>query len=185
MLKELGEISIAEFLKEPGYGYIIRQNDLHKGSFNMGGFLTEIGFQLCYDLPLPGMEETLELVTKFGYSFSPFENAWTNRGIAFDNIQSGAFLRIGAGISLPDRNYFYRDASLGIHFFYGNHFTQPKEFNEHLQTAGYNQFTGNTSNFGIKIMGANRGRLYGLDFFNLAHHGIAKENYTHTLNLSL
>jgi hypothetical protein len=182
MLKEMGEISMPEFLNEPGYGYILRQNDLQKGSFNLGGFLTEIGFQLGYDLPLPGREESLELIAKFGYAFSPFENTWNNKGIAFDNVQSGAFLRIGAGISLPEINYFYRDASLGVHFFYGNHFTQPHGFNDNLRAAGYHPFTKNPSNFGIKILGENRGNLYGVDFFNLAHTGVAKENFTHTLN---
>ncbi|MEX2593249.1 MAG: hypothetical protein WD426_10770 [Anditalea sp.] len=182
MLKELGESSFPEFLNEPGHGYILRQNDLHKGTYNLGGFLTEIGFQLGYDLPLPGVEETLELVTKFGYSFSPFENLWNNKGMAFDNIQSGAFLRIGAGISLPDQNYFYRDASLGVHFFYGGHFTQPNQLNGHLQAAGYHQFIKNPKNFGIKIMGENRGKSYGLDIYNVAQNGSAKENYTHTLN---
>lgn len=182
MLKNVEGTSFSDFLNNPSHGFIIRQNDLHKGTLNMGGFLTEIGFQLGYDLPIPGMEEKVELVTKFGYSFSPFEDAWNNKGIAFDNIQSGAFLRLGAGFSLPDQNYFYRDASLGVHFFYGNHLTRANNLNSYLKAAGYQQISKNPTNFGLKITGENRGRLYGLDFYNLSNKGDATENHNHTLN---
>lgn len=182
MLKEMGNQSFPEFLDNPGHGFIIRQNDIHKGSWNMGGFLTEIGFQLGYDFSFLGREETVEIVSKFGYSFSPFENAWNNKGIAFDNIQSGAFLRIGAGISLQDQNYFYRDAALGIHFFYGKHLSKPTQLNSYLEAAGFNPLSEISNNFGIKIIGDNRGRLYGLDFYNLTQYGRANENYDQTLN---
>ncbi len=182
MLREEEGRSIGEFLGNPAQGFIIRQNDLHKGTLNMGGFLTEIGFQLSYDIPLPGAEETLEFVTKFGYSFSPFENAWNNNGIAFDNILSGAFFRMGAGISLPEKNFFYRDASLAAHFFYGLHFSKPHQLNEQLSAHGLNELNSNSPNFGLKIIGANRGRLYGLDFYNLSKNGTANEEFDHTLN---
>ena len=182
MLREAEEVSLAGFLNAPEQGFIIRQNDLHKGTLNMGGFLTEIGFQLGYDIPLPGGEETMEFVTKFGYSFSPFEDAWNNKGIAFDNIQSGAFFRMGAGISLPDKNFFYRDASLAAHFFYGVHFSKPDPLNAQLNAHGYAELTSNPTNFGLKIIGENRGRLYGFDFYNLSQHGRASEEFTHALN---
>lgn len=182
MLRDVEGISLPEFLENPRHGFIVRQNDLHRGTLNMGGFLTEIGFQLAYDLYLPGMEETVELVSKFGYSFSPFENAWNNNGMSFENIQSGAFFRFGAGISLPEDNFFYRDATLGVQFFYGMHLTRAAGLNTHLKDWGYSQLPNNPTNFGLKILGENRGRLYGLDFFNLASKGKANENFTHTLN---
>lgn len=182
MLKNVDELTLPQFLDNPRHGFIIRQNDLHKGTLNMGGFLTEIGFQLGYDLALPGMEEAVEFVGKFGYSFSPFENAWNNKGIAFDNIQSGAFLRVGAGITLPEENFFYRDATLTAHFFYGNHFTKPRELNSVLQAHGYKPLSTSPTNFGLKILGDNRGRHYGLDVYNLSQSGRANEEFTHTLN---
>lgn len=182
MLREEEYGSLSEFLNDPEQGFIIKQNDLHKGTLNMGGFLTEIGFQLSYDIPLPWGEETMEFVSKFGYSFSPFEDAWNNKGITFDNIQSGAFLRMGAGISLPDKNFFYRDASLAAHFFYGMHFPKPALLNARLNAHGYNGLTSNPTNFGLKIIGENRGRLYALDLYNLSQKGRASEEFTHTLN---
>ena len=182
MLKEVDDRPISEFLDHPQQGFIIRQRNLHKGSQYMGGFLTEIGFQLSKDLPIPGKEEAVELVAKFGYSFTPFENSWNNKGVSFDNTQSGAFLRIGAGIALPERNYFYRDATLRAQFFYGRHFTKPQELNNSLQAAGYTPFSGQASNMGLKITGENRGMLYGIDFYNLSQKGRAKDNYLHTLN---
>ena len=182
MLKDRGGLSMPEFLEDPRQGFIIRQNDLHKGTLNMGGFLTEIGFQVSYDIFLAGGEETVELVSKFGYSFSPFEDAWNNKGLAFDNIQSGAFFKLGAGISLPDRNYFYRDAALAVNIFYGLHLTRPNQLNTQLVTAGYRPFSGHPSNVGITILGENRGRHYGLDFYNLSQKGKATDDYNHTLN---
>lgn len=182
MMKSRDHSSLSSFLDSPGQGFIIRQNDLHKGTLNMGGFLTEIGFQLSYNMNLPGMEESLELVSRVGYSFSPFENSWNNRGMAFDNIQSGAFLLLGAGIALPEGNFFYRDGSLSAHVFYGSHFTKPHRLNAVLKEKGFQPFSKLPGNFGLKVLGENRGRLYGLDAYNLAQKGRANETYTHTLN---
>src|SRR5690606_19856497 len=182
MLKDVGETSLSQFLDNPAHGFIVRQNDIHKGTLNMGGFLTEIGFQLGYHLNIPGLEESLELTGKFGYSFSPFEDAWNNRGISFDNIQSGAFLRLGAGITLPQENFFYRDASIAAQFFYGTHFTKPTALNGALQAQGYSDLSGYPSNAGLKIVGENRGRLYGVDLNNLSQKGRANEHFDHTLN---
>ena len=182
MLKDVGEQSFPQFLDNPAHGFIIRQNDIHKGTLNMGGFLTEIGFQLGYHLNIPGLEESLELIGKFGYSFSPFEDAWNNRGISFDNIQSGAFLRLGAGITLPEENFFYRDASISAQFFYGTHLTKPNALNNALQAQGYNDLSGYPTNMGLKIVGENRGRLYGVDLYNLSQKGKANEHFNHTLN---
>lgn len=182
MLKDVGDKSLSEFLDNPAHGFIIRQNDIHKGTLNMGGFLTEIGFQLGYHLNIPGWEESLELISKVGYSFSPFEDAWNNRGMSFDNIQSGAFVRLGAGITLPQENFFYRDASLAAHFFYGSHFTKPNALNAALEAQGYRALAGRPSNMGLKILGENRGRLYGVDLYNLSQHGTASDRYSHSLN---
>lgn len=182
MLKDVSEIGLSQFLDNPAHGFIIRQNDIHKGTLNMGGFLTEIGFQLGYHLNIPGWEESLELIGKVGYSFSPFENAWNNRGMVFDNIQSGAFLRLGAGLTLPQENFFYRDASLTAHFFYGNHFTKPNALNAALEAHGYQALSSHPANMGLKILGENRGRLYGVDLYNLSQKGRANEQYSHTLN---
>lgn len=182
MLRENNHRSFPEFLQHPADGFIIRQKNIHMGSWHMGGFLTEIGFQLGYDFLFPGGEETVELVGKFGYSFSPFENAWNNKGIAFDNIQSGAFLRVGAGIALKDQNYFYRDATLGLHLIFGKHITNPSQLNAHFGGRGFNPLPKNPSNLGIKILGENRGRLYSVDVYNLALKERATENYRHTLN---
>lgn len=182
MLKDVSETSLPQFLDNPAHGFIIRQNDIHRGSLNMGGFLTEIGFQLGYHLNIPGLEESLELIGKVGYSFSPFEDAWNNRGMSFDNIQSGAFLRLGAGITLPQENFFYRDASIAAQFFYGTHFTKPNALNSALQAHGYNALTSHPTNVGLKIVGENRGALYGVDLYNLSQKGRANERFNHTLN---
>ncbi|HSJ69911.1 MAG TPA: hypothetical protein VK921_19685, partial [Anditalea sp.] len=115
-------------------------------------------------------------------SFSPFEDAWNRKGISFDNIQSGPFLRVGAGISLPDHNFFYKDASIGVHMLYGLHYTNPAQLNNFLETFGYNTFTGRPSNLGLKILGENRGLLYGIDLYNLAMSNNANNLKTHSLN---
>ena len=141
------------FLADPAKGFLLREKDIQRGTSNFGNFLTEIGFQLSYDFDLPGREEAVQIITKMGYSFSPFEGKWNMAGISFDNTQSGAFVRVGAGISLPDRNFFYKDATLGIHFIKAIHFTTPKEFNQQLIEAGFNPLEGSPSNFGLKILG--------------------------------
>ena len=110
MLRENPVNTLDGFLQSPEHGFILREGNLHKGTLNMSGFLTEIGFQMSYDLPIPGREEAFELLARFGYSFSPFEDSWKLNDISFSNIQSGAFIRLGVGISLPDHNYFYKDA---------------------------------------------------------------------------
>ncbi|WP_143961144.1 outer membrane protein [Litoribacter populi] len=182
MLQENQPGSMSGFLTDPERGYILRQNNIHKGSQKFGDLLTEIGFQVGYDIDLPVMEESIEVIAKFGYSFSPFENAWSRKGIAFDNAQSGPFLRLGAGISLPDYNYFYRDASLGVHLLYGLHFTRPDQLNGYLDSYGYQSFQGRPRNWGLKILGENRGTLYGIDIYNLANSGQANTERSHTLN---
>jgi len=182
MLQPEEPASLSDFFNNPEMGFILRQNDIHRGTQHLGGFLTEIGFQLGFDIDLPVMEESLEIIAKFGYSFSPFEDAWNKRGISFDNIQSGPFLRLGAGISLPDHNYFFRDASLGIHLLYGLHFTSPDQFNNFLDTFGLNVLTGRPSNWGMKILGANRSTLYGIDLYNLSMSNDANEIKTQSLN---
>ena len=182
MLNKEEPASLSAFFNNPESGFILRQNDIHRGTQYLGGFLTEIGFQLGYDFDLPRMEESLEIIAKFGYSFSPFEDAWNRKGIAFDNIQSGPFLRIGTGITLPDHNYFYRDASLGVHLLYGLHYTNPEQLNNFLGAFGLNTFTGRPSNWGLKILGDNRGILYGLDLYNLAMSNDADAQNTQSLN---
>jgi hypothetical protein len=182
MLQREEPASMSAFLQEPRQGFILRQNNIHKGSQHFGNFLTEIGFQVGYDVEVPGFEESLEFIAKFGYSFSPFENAWNRKGIAFDNAQSGPFLRLGVGVSLPDHNYFYRDASLGVHLLYGFHYTRPEQFNGYLDAYGFQPFTGRPSNWGLKILGENRGMLYGLDIYNLALSNDASESQSQSLN---
>ncbi len=171
-----------DFLTDPARGYILRKKNLHKGSQYFGGFLTEIGFQLGYDLSFPLYEESITLMSKFGYSFNPFEDSWVKQGISFDNIQSGAFLRIGAGISLPRSNYFYRDASLAVQVFHGLHFTKPTELNQQLEAHGWELFDGIPKNWGAKVLGENRGNLYGMDLYNLALSNKASNAYEQTLN---
>ncbi|GAB4107712.1 hypothetical protein GCM10028791_01590 [Echinicola sediminis] len=182
MLQDREEVSLGEFLEQPARGYILRRNDVTKGSQNLGGFLTEIGFELGYDLDILPREEVLSLMAKVGYSFNPFEESWKINNMNFDNLQSGAFVRLGAGISLPEGNYFYRDASLGFHVFYGQHFTKPNALNNLLEEKGYRKLSGTPYNIGLKILGENRGTLYGLDLFNLSMSGEANETYVHNLN---
>jgi hypothetical protein len=144
--------------------------------------LTEIGFQASYDFDLPGRKESLEILAKVGYSFSPFEGSWSMNGLAFDNAQSGAFVRVGAGISLPDRNFFYKDATIGISLMRGIHFASPDKFNAVLVENGYQPFEGKPSNWGLRILGETDGMLYGVDVFNLAMDGRASNSQTHSLN---
>ncbi|AWW32915.1 hypothetical protein DN752_23850 [Echinicola strongylocentroti] len=182
MLNDREGESMEEFLKAPAHGFILRQNDINKGSQFMGGFLTEIGFELGYDLGLLPSEEVITLIAKIGYSFNPFEESWTINGMTFDDLQSGAFVRLGAGLSLPEKNYFYRDASLGIHLITGIHFTKPNDLNQHLENNGYQQLDGIPKNIGIKLLGENRGFLYGIDLFNLNMEGEANQDYGHSLS---
>lgn len=182
MVKEETPERIQEFLSQPAQGFILRKNNIHKGTHYFGGFLTEIGFQFSYDMQVPNMEEAVELIGKFGYSFSPFENAWSRNGIAFDNIQSGPFLRMGLGISLPDRNVFYNDATMGLHFFYGKNMVNADPLNERLNAAGYRELPQSRGNIGLKIIGENGRKMYGIDIFNLSNKGRANEVYSHTLN---
>lgn len=170
------------FLLEPEEGFILRENDIHKGTQYFGDFLTEIGFQLSYDFDLPGRKEAIEILAKVGYSFSPFEGKWQMNGMAFDNTQSGAFLRLGAGISLPDRNFFYKDASIGISLFRGFHFRNPDILNAELEKFGYAPFDGKPANVGIRILGETDGLLYGVDVFNSALEGRATTTKNHSLN---
>lgn len=170
------------FLADPAKGFVLREKDIQRGTSDFGNFLTEIGFQLSYDFDLPGREEAVQIITKMGYSFSPFEGKWNMAGISFDNTQSGAFVRVGAGISLPDRNFFYKDATLGIHFIKAIHFTTPKEFNQQLVEAGYNPLEGSPSNFGLRILGETERLLYGAEVYNLAQSGSANDTHTQTLN---
>ncbi|MCH7414693.1 hypothetical protein MM213_14430 [Belliella sp. R4-6] len=182
MLKEGPEQNMNEFLQNPQQGFILRDGNIHKGSRYFSGLLTEIGFQTSYDIPIPGREEVLEVMAKFGYAFSPFENSWELNGMQFSSTQSGAFIRAGVGISLPDHNFFYKDASLGIHLLTGFHFTKANEFNQVLIENGYEPFDQRPNNWGLKILGESKGWLYGVDVYNLALKGSAKENQSHTLN---
>lgn len=175
-------IDLEDFLKNPKQGIILRKNDIQKGTSNFGDFLTEIGFQLSYDVNLPGRKEALMIIAKAGYSFSPFEGSWLLNGIAFDNAQSGAFLRLGAGISLPDRNFFYKDASIGVSLIRGIHFKGPEKLNRQLSENGYKPFEGKPSNWGLRILGETDGLLYGFDVFNLSLDGQARNSQDHSLN---
>ena len=170
------------FLPEPAEGFILRENDIQKGTQFFGDFLTEIGFQVSYDFDLPGRKEAIEVLAKVGYSFSPFEGKWQMNGIAFDNTQSGAFLRVGAGISLPDRNFFYKDASIGISFIRGIHFKKPDTFNNELIKFGYQPLDKTPSDWGLRILGETDGLLYGVDVFNSALKGSANNFQNHSLN---
>lgn len=170
------------FLLDPREGFILRENDIQKGTQYFGDFLTEIGFQLSYDFDLPGRKEALELLAKVGYSFSPFEGKWEMNGMAFGNTQSGAFLRIGAGISLPDRNFFYKDASVGISMYRGFHFNKPDVLNSELEKNGYTPFEGTPANIGVRILGETDGFLYGVDVFNSALKGKASNTQDQSLN---
>lgn len=182
MLRPDEPATFSQFMDNPRQGYILRDGNVQQSSLNMTGFLTEFGFQMAYDLPIPGRSEALELIAKFGYSFSPFEDSWKLNGISFSSIQSGAFLRIGAGISIPDYNYFYKDADIGVHLFGSMNFTSPTALNERLAEKGYNTFSGRPNNWGLKIMGYSKDWLYGMDLYNLGMSGQASEQLEHTLN---
>ncbi|GGF30541.1 hypothetical protein [Echinicola rosea] len=182
MLQEREGETLDQFLANPAHGFILRKNDINKGSQFMGGFLTEIGFEVGYDLNLLPSEEVVTMIAKVGYSFNPFEESWKINGINFDNLQSGAFVRLGAGISLPEKNYFYRDASLGLHLLYGAHFTRPNKLNSHLKENGFEPFEGIPKNLGLKILGENRGFLYGIDLYNLNMEGTADQDYDQSLS---
>lgn len=182
MLPQNQEKNLELFLLDPKEGFILRKNDIHKGTSRFGDFLTEIGFQASYDFDLPGRKESLEILAKVGYSFSPFEGSWSLNGIAFDNAQAGAFFRVGAGISLPDRNFFYKDATIGISLIRGVHFKSPEKFNSVLEDYGYQPLEGKPSNWGVRILGETDGLLYGVDVFNLAMKGRASNSQDHSLN---
>ena len=170
------------FLTDPRKGLILRKNDIQKGSSYFGNFLTEIGFQLSYDLPIPHRKEAWVLVAKAGYAFSPFEENWKLNGVSFDNAQAGAFFRVGTGISLPDRNFFYKDASLGISVLRGFHLSKPTQFNSYLEKNGYSPLEGRPSNLGLRILGETDGLLYGVDVYNLSMKGKASATQSHSLN---
>lgn len=182
MLPSAGKQNLETFLLNPKEGFILRENDIQKGTQYFGDFLTEIGFQLSYDFDLLGRKESLEILAKVGYSFSPFEGKWEMNGMAFDNTQAGAFLRIGAGISLPDRNFFYKDASVGISLIRALHFRKPDELNRELEKFGIQPLEGKPSNWGLRILGETDGLLYGLDVFNSSMEGSATNSQNQTLN---
>ncbi|MFD2203370.1 hypothetical protein [Shivajiella indica] len=182
MLKENESDNLDEFLQNPEHGFILRDGNIHKNSLNLSGFLTEFGFHMSYDVPIPGRDEALALIAKFGYSFSPLEDSWKLNGISFNTLQSGAFFKIGAGLTLPDYNYFYKDAALGAHIFYGVHFTSPDALNRHLVDNGLQPFSGKPSNWGLKVLGYSKNLMYGIDFFNLGLGGKASDTQSHTLS---
>ena len=182
LLPEGQSKELNSFLKDPRQGFVLRKNDIQRGTSNYGNFLTEIGFQLSYDLPIPNRKEALEIMAKAGYSFSPFENGWDLNGISFDNAQAGAFFRVGTGISLPDRNFFYKDATIGAYLIRGIHFSKPDKFNTYLREQGYETLEGSPSQLGLRILGETDGFLYGMDVFNVALKGRASSTQTHSLN---
>ncbi|GMQ28447.1 hypothetical protein [Algoriphagus confluentis] len=182
MLPEEQDRNLELFLLDSQQGFILRKNDIHQGTSQFGNFLTEIGFQLSYDFPIPGRKEALQVMARGGYSFSPIENSWNMNGIAFDNAQSGAFIRVGAGISLPERNFFYKDATIGISLVRGVHNTKPDALNGYLESFGYQPLEGKPSNWGLRILGDTEGLLYGVDVFNLAMSGQASNFQEHSLN---
>ena len=170
------------FLQDPEQGFVLRKNDIQRGTLNYGNFLTEIGFQLSYDFPIPNRKEALVVIAKAGYAFSPFEDSWKMNGLSFDNAQAGAFFRVGTGISLPDRNFTYKDATIGISIIRGFHFSKPEKFNTYLQEQGYQAFEGSPSQLGLRILGETDGLLYGMDVFNVAQKGRASTTQSHSLN---
>ncbi len=182
MLPSNSSADLSTFLSDPAQGIILREKNIQKGSHYYGNFLTEIGFHMSYDFDLPGRKEALQILAKVGYSFSPFEGKWNMSGISFDNTQSGAFFRVGAGITLPDRNFFYKDSNFGLYLFRGIHFTRPTAFNEQLENAGYSPLEGMPSNIGLRILGETEGLLYGVDVYNLGMKGRANVNYNQVLN---
>lgn len=182
MLPDEQPDQLAPFLVEPATGFVLRENDIQKGTGKYGNFLTEIGFHLSYDFPIPGREESISLIGKFGYSFSPFEDKWNLAGVSFENTQAGAFLRLGAGVTIPDRSFFYKDASISLYLLNSFHFTKPEKFNEALVDAGLNPLEGRPSNFGLKIIGQSEKFLYGVEVYNLAMDGAASTFQSHSLN---
>ena len=111
-----------------------------------------------------------------------FEDSWKMNGLSFDNAQAGAFFRVGTGISLPDRNFTYKDATIGISLIRGFHFSKPENFNTYLQEQGYQAFEGSPSQLGLRILGETDGLLYGMDVFNVAQKGRASTTQSHSLN---
>ncbi len=182
MLPTSTSSNLPDFLADPEHGFILRAQDIQKGTENFGNFLTEIGFQLSFDFDLPGRPEALQVISKLGYSFSPFEDKWSMAGVSFDNTQSGAFFRVGAGLSLPDRNFFYKDAGIGIYLLRGIHFTDANKLNEQLEKAGYEPLSGMPSNWGLRILGNTQKLLYGAEVYNLALSGAASTSKEHSLN---
>lgn len=182
LLPETQSDNLQDFFNQPATGFILRKGDIQQGTGNFDNFLTEIGFHLSYDFDIKGRNEALQIIARMGYSFSPFESKWDLAGMSFDNTQSGAFLRLGAGISLPDRKFFYKDASIGVHLIYVSHFTSPTEFNQQLKSAGYNSFEGRPSNIGLKILGNTEQFLYGIEVYNMSQKGSANAFYNHSLN---
>ncbi len=174
--------SLESFLKTPAQGFILRENNIQNGTRYFGDFLTEIGFQLSYDFPIPNRKEALVVIAKAGYAFSPFEESWKMNGLSFDNAQAGAFFRVGTGISLPDRNFTYKDATIGISLIQGFHFSKPERFNAYLQDQGYQAFEGSPSQLGLRILGETDGLLYGMDVFNVAQNARASTTKSHSLN---
>lgn len=136
MLPDQRPETLTSFLAEPEIGFILRENDIQRGSKYYGDFLTEIGFHLSYDFDIPGRKEAVSLIAKMGYSFSPLEGNWALNGMSFKNAQSGAFVRVGAGLTIPDRNFFYKDAAITFQLVSGIHFTEPKGLNRQLEEAG-------------------------------------------------
>lgn len=182
MLPDEKSSVLSEFLADPKQGFVLRKKDIQKGSQKYGNFLTEIGFQLSYDIDLSNRREAIQIISKVGYSFSPIAGKWEMAGVAFDNAQSGAFVRIGAGVSMPDRNFFYKDASIGIALVKAFHFTRPTKFNSELEKAGLNPFKGLPSDFGLKIFGDVENVLYGVEVNNMAMKGSANSEMNHSLN---
>lgn len=174
--------SLESFLKKPGQGFILRENNIQNGTQYFGDFLTEIGFQLSYDFPIPNRKEALVVIAKAGYAFSPFVDSWKMNGLSFDNSQAGAFFRVGTGISLPDRNFFYKDATIGVSMIRGFHFSKPEKFNAYLQEQGYQALEGSPSQLGLRILGETDGLLYGMDVFNVVQKGRASTTQSHSLN---
>ncbi len=174
--------NLEPFLMDPKQGFVFRENDIQKGSQYFGDFLTEIGFQLSYDFDLPGRTEALMVMAKLGYSFSPLEGKWNLGGQTFNNAQSGAFIRVGAGLTLPDRNFLYKDAAVSINLIRGVHFSKPTTLNGELEKFGYEPFSGAPSNIGVRILAQNRGLTYGVDVFNSAQKGRASASQSQSLN---
>jgi hypothetical protein len=91
-------------------------------------------------------------------------------------------IRVGAGIALPDRNFFYKDASIGISLIRVIHFSNAKEFNAKLEDAGLNPLNGTPTNWGLRILGNTERLQYGAELYNLALSGNATAEKNHSLN---